>query len=66
MLAYEMNGQPLQPQHGIPLRLVVPGWDGMTSVKWLTSIVAVARPFEGTDRRRPTTTSARPTTRANP
>lgn len=47
MLAYEMNGQPLQPQHGFPLRLVVPGWYGMTSVKWLTSIVAVARPFEG-------------------
>jgi len=47
LLAYEMNGQPLQPQHGYPLRLVVPGWYGMTSVKWLTSISAVNRPFQG-------------------
>jgi DMSO/TMAO reductase YedYZ molybdopterin-dependent catalytic subunit len=47
MLAYEMNGQPLQPQHGFPLRLIVPGWYGMTSVKWLRSIEAVAEPFEG-------------------
>ena len=36
LLAYEMNGQPLPPQHGFPLRLVVPGWYGMTSVKWLS------------------------------
>jgi DMSO/TMAO reductase YedYZ molybdopterin-dependent catalytic subunit len=47
MLAYEMNGAPLPPQHGFPLRLVVPGWYGMTSVKWLTGITAVAEPFEG-------------------
>lgn len=47
LLAYEMNGQPLQPQHGHPLRLIVPGWYGMTSVKWLTSIEAVTEPFEG-------------------
>jgi DMSO/TMAO reductase YedYZ molybdopterin-dependent catalytic subunit len=47
LLAYEMNGAPLPPQHGYPLRLVVPGWYGMTSVKWLTSIMAVAQPFEG-------------------
>ncbi len=47
LLAYEMNGQPLQPQHGFPLRLVVPGWYGMTSVKWLTGIEAVAEPFTG-------------------
>jgi DMSO/TMAO reductase YedYZ molybdopterin-dependent catalytic subunit len=47
LLAYEMNGAPLPPQHGFPLRLVVPGWYGMTSVKWLTSITAVAEPFEG-------------------
>jgi DMSO/TMAO reductase YedYZ molybdopterin-dependent catalytic subunit len=47
LLAYEMNGQPLEPQHGFPLRLLVPGWYGMTSVKWLTSIEAVAQPFEG-------------------
>ncbi len=47
LLAYEMNGRPLEPQHGYPLRLVVPGWYGMTSVKWLTSVEAVTRPFTG-------------------
>jgi DMSO/TMAO reductase YedYZ molybdopterin-dependent catalytic subunit len=47
LLAYEMNGAPLPPQHGFPLRLVVPGWYGMTSVKWLTRITAVREPFEG-------------------
>ena len=47
ILAYEMNGRPLEPQHGYPLRLIVPGWYGMTSVKWLTRIEAVAQPFEG-------------------
>jgi DMSO/TMAO reductase YedYZ molybdopterin-dependent catalytic subunit len=47
LLAYEMNGRPLEPQHGAPLRLLVPGWYGMTSVKWLTHIEAVAAPFDG-------------------
>lgn len=47
LLAYAMNGDPLPPQHGFPLRLVVPGWYGMTSVKWLTAIEAVAEPFRG-------------------
>ena len=47
LLAYEMNGVPLEPQHGYPLRLLVPGWYGMTSVKWLDSIDAVAEPFTG-------------------
>jgi DMSO/TMAO reductase YedYZ molybdopterin-dependent catalytic subunit len=47
LLAYEMNSEPLPPQHGFPLRLVVPGWYGMTSVKWLTRIEAVAEPFSG-------------------
>jgi DMSO/TMAO reductase YedYZ molybdopterin-dependent catalytic subunit len=47
LLAYEMNGEPLEPQHGAPVRLIVPGWYGMTSVKWLTSIEAVAEPFRG-------------------
>jgi sulfane dehydrogenase subunit SoxC len=47
LLAYEMNGAPLLPQHGFPLRLVVPGWYGMTNVKWLTSITAVEEPFDG-------------------
>jgi sulfane dehydrogenase subunit SoxC len=47
LLAYEVNGQPLPPQHGFPLRLVVPGWYGMTHVKWLRSIELVAEPFLG-------------------
>lgn len=47
LLAYQMNGQPLQPQHGYPLRLLVPGWYGMASVKWLDRIEAVTEPFQG-------------------
>src|SRR3990167_6280514 len=47
LLVYAMNGRPLEPQHGYPLRLLVPGWYGMTSVKWLRRIEAVTRPFEG-------------------
>ncbi len=46
LLAYEMNGQPLQPQHGYPLRLVVPGWYGIASVKWLDRIEATAQPSQ--------------------
>jgi len=46
-LAYAINGQPLPPQHGFPLRLMVPGWYGMTHVKWLRSITVVTRPFRG-------------------
>jgi sulfane dehydrogenase subunit SoxC len=47
MLAYEINGIPLPPQHGFPLRLIVPGWYGMTHVKWLRSITVVDEPFRG-------------------
>ena len=47
LLAYEMNGAPLLPQHGFPLRLLVPGWYGMTNVKWLAGITLVAESFEG-------------------
>jgi len=47
LLAYEMNGEPLPPQHGFPLRLVVPGWYGMASVKWLTEITVLDRAFRG-------------------
>lgn len=47
ILAYEMNGAPLEPQHGYPLRLLVPGWYGMTSVKWLDRIEVVTEPFNG-------------------
>ena len=47
LLVYEMNGLPLEPQHGFPLRLIVPGWYGMASVKWLTSIQVATEPFKG-------------------
>jgi DMSO/TMAO reductase YedYZ molybdopterin-dependent catalytic subunit len=47
LLAYEMNGRPLEPERGAPVRLLVPGWYGMASVKWLTRIAAVTEPFQG-------------------
>jgi sulfane dehydrogenase subunit SoxC len=47
LLAYELNGAPLPPQHGFPLRLIVPGWYGMTNVKWLAAIEVLDRPFDG-------------------
>ena len=47
LVAYAMNGQPLAPQHGAPLRLVVPDWYGMASVKWLERIEVIDRPFDG-------------------
>ena len=47
LVAYAMNGQPLLPQHGASLRLVVPSWYGMASVKWLERIEAIDHAFEG-------------------
>ncbi|MFK3980237.1 sulfite oxidase [Micromonospora sp. NPDC050397] len=47
LLAYEMNGAPLLPQHGSPLRLVVPGWYGMAHVKWLHRIEVLDHAFDG-------------------
>ena len=47
LLAYEMNGAPLLPQHGAPLRIIVPGWYGMASVKWLNKIEALTKAFDG-------------------
>jgi DMSO/TMAO reductase YedYZ molybdopterin-dependent catalytic subunit len=47
LLAYDMNGAPLPPQHGFPLRLVVPGWYGMQNVKWLTRITVLEEPYTG-------------------
>ena len=47
LLAFKMNGEELTPAHGAPLRLVVPGWYGMASVKWLTRIIASVQPFNG-------------------
>jgi DMSO/TMAO reductase YedYZ molybdopterin-dependent catalytic subunit len=47
LLAYQMNGAPLPPAHGGPLRAVVAGWYGMASVKWLKRVLVVDRPFQG-------------------
>ena len=47
LLVYALNGQPLAPQHGFPLRLIVPGWYGMTNVKWLSHIALIDQPFDG-------------------
>jgi DMSO/TMAO reductase YedYZ molybdopterin-dependent catalytic subunit len=47
LLAFEMNGEPLLPQHGFPLRLLVPGWYGMTHVKWLSRVTVLTAPFGG-------------------
>ncbi len=47
ILAHRMNGEQLPPQHGFPLRLVVPDWYGMASVKWLSRITATTTAFDG-------------------
>jgi DMSO/TMAO reductase YedYZ molybdopterin-dependent catalytic subunit len=47
LLVYAMNGRPLPPQHGAPLRLIVPGWYGMAHVKWLEGVGALSEPFQG-------------------
>ena len=47
LLATTMNGEPLPHEHGGPLRLLVPGWYGMASVKWLTAVRALREPFRG-------------------
>jgi len=47
LLAWGLGDAPLPPQHGFPLRLVVPGWYGMTSVKWLRGIELLGEPFAG-------------------
>ncbi|MCI4362991.1 MAG: sulfite oxidase [Thermoplasmata archaeon] len=47
LVALRMNGEPLSAMHGAPARVVVPGWYGMASVKWLTRITVSAEPFRG-------------------
>jgi DMSO/TMAO reductase YedYZ molybdopterin-dependent catalytic subunit len=47
LLAYAMNGEALPVQHGYPVRLVVPGWYAVTSVKWLTEIEVIDAAFDG-------------------
>jgi DMSO/TMAO reductase YedYZ molybdopterin-dependent catalytic subunit len=47
LLAFKMNGGELSPAHGFPVRVIVPGWYGMASVKWLARVVASEKPFAG-------------------
>ncbi|HYC59722.1 MAG TPA: sulfite oxidase [Thermoanaerobaculia bacterium] len=47
ILAYEMNGKPLPPEHGAPLRMVVPGWAGDHWMKWLVRLTAAGKPQTG-------------------
>lgn len=47
LLAWEMNGEPLMPAHGFPLRLIVPGWFGVAWVKWLKRVDVLDRRFMG-------------------
>ena len=47
LLAWAMNGETLPVQHGFPLRLVVPNWIGVASIKWLTRLTASSVPLEG-------------------
>jgi DMSO/TMAO reductase YedYZ molybdopterin-dependent catalytic subunit len=51
LLVYGINGQELPPQHGFPLRLVVPGWYGMANVKWLQAITVLEHDFDGYQQR---------------
>lgn len=47
LLCYEMNGAPLEPGHGAPLRLLTPGWYGVANVKWLDRIEVVDTRYMG-------------------
>ena len=47
LLCYEMNGEPLPPEHGFPVRLIAPGWYGVANVKWLTRIEVTDHRYAG-------------------
>jgi DMSO/TMAO reductase YedYZ molybdopterin-dependent catalytic subunit len=47
LLAFQLNGQPLPARQGFPLRLILPGWYGMTQIKWLSRIEVLDRRYEG-------------------
>ncbi len=47
LVVHTMNDQPLPPQHGAPVRLIVPGWYGMAHVKWLVRITVLPERFAG-------------------
>ena len=48
LIAWAMNGEPLPWVHGYPLRLMVPGWVGSASTKWLHTLTVLDAPFKGT------------------
>ncbi len=47
LLAYKMNGVDLPPEHGFPVRAIVPGWYAVASIKWLQRIIVTDKPFNG-------------------
>jgi DMSO/TMAO reductase YedYZ molybdopterin-dependent catalytic subunit len=47
LLAYRMNGKDLPPEHGFPVRAIVPGWYAVASIKWLQRIIVTRQPFTG-------------------
>jgi DMSO/TMAO reductase YedYZ molybdopterin-dependent catalytic subunit len=47
LLAYKMNGSDLPPEHGFPVRAIVPGWYAMASIKWLQRIIVTDQTFTG-------------------
>jgi sulfane dehydrogenase subunit SoxC len=51
MLAWDANDQPLLPEHGFPLRLIVPTWYGMASVKWLKKITVIDHTYQGVEQK---------------
>jgi DMSO/TMAO reductase YedYZ molybdopterin-dependent catalytic subunit len=47
LLAYQMNGKDILPEHGFPVRAIVPGWYAMASVKWLQRLIITGQAFNG-------------------
>ena len=47
LLVWKMNGEPLTPAHGYPLRAIVPGWYAMASIKWLQRIIVTRERYDG-------------------
>ena len=65
LIAYEMNGEPLRPDHGAPFRLIVPHWYAVASVKWLHRIDVLTEPTSASSRPATTSTSG-PTAPTSP